>query len=147
MKQKEDLMIKCRSIEQSVSELSGGNKQKVVFGKWIGAGSDILILDCPTRGVDIGVKQAMYQLIYQMKKEGKSFVLISEELAELIGMSDRLIMMKDGNISGEEKRRQAISDLYRSGYLHCRLAVSQMMITCRKPYRASRSVRRGSCPR
>lgn len=57
------LSIKCRSMEQNVSELSGGNKQKVVFGKWIGAGSDILILDCPTRGVDIGVKQAMYQLI------------------------------------------------------------------------------------
>lgn len=108
--QKEDLSIKCRNVEQSVSELSGGNKQKVVFGKWIGAGSDVLILDCPTRGVDIGVKQAMYQLIYKLKKEGKSFIIISEELAELIGMSDRLVIMKDGAITQEFARSEDLSE-------------------------------------
>ncbi len=70
-KQVETLSIKCAGINQYVSALSGGNKQKVVFGKWIGRGSDVLILDCPTRGVDIGVKQAMYQLMYQMKKRRK----------------------------------------------------------------------------
>lgn len=108
--QRKELSIKCRSIEQRVAELSGGNKQKVVFGKWIGAGSDILILDCPTRGVDIGVKQAMYQLIYKLKKEGKSFILISEELAELIGMSDRLLMMKDGKITQEFTRSESLQE-------------------------------------
>ena len=76
----------------------GGNKQKVVFGKWIGSEADVLILDCPTRGIDIGVKASMYQLIYKMKKQGKSIILISEELPELIGMSDRILIMKDGKI-------------------------------------------------
>ena len=65
------LKIKCSDQNQAVSQLSGGNKQKVVFGKWIGCGSEILILDCPTRGVDIGVKQAMYQLMTRLKEEGK----------------------------------------------------------------------------
>lgn len=93
------LEIKCRDRFQYVSALSGGNKQKVVFGKWIGRGSDILILDCPTRGIDIGVKQAMYHLMTQLKKEGKSILIISEEMAELIGMADRIAVMKDGRLS------------------------------------------------
>ncbi|WP_150274487.1 sugar ABC transporter ATP-binding protein [Paenibacillus tepidiphilus] len=106
----EQLSVKCASMEQSVQSLSGGNKQKVVFAKWIGRGSDILILDCPTRGVDIGVKQAMYQLIYQLKSEGKSIIIISEELSELIGMSDRLLIMKDGRITGEFARSPQLSE-------------------------------------
>ncbi len=113
----DELSVKCRSIDQPVSDLSGGNKQKVVFAKWIGAGSDVLILDCPTRGVDIGVKQAMYQLIYKMKQEGTSFLIISEELAELIGMSDRLLIMKDGQISGEVERRRDLSESDVIGYM------------------------------
>ena len=108
--QRELLSIKCASINQSVNSLSGGNKQKVVFGRWIGNKSDILILDCPTRGVDIGVKQAMYQLMYSLKKEGKSIILISEELAEIIGMSDRILIMKDGAASGEFMRSSDISE-------------------------------------
>ena len=92
----DSMQIKCFSMNQGVSQLSGGNKQKVVFAKWVGCDSEILILDCPTRGIDIGVKQAMYQLMYRMKQEGKTIVLISEELTELIGMSDRLIVLKDG---------------------------------------------------
>lgn len=109
-KQINDLSIKCAEMNQYVSALSGGNKQKVVFGKWMGRGSEILILDCPTRGVDIGVKQAMYQLMYQMKKEGKSIVIISEEMAELIGMADRLIVMKDGEIKKEFPRSSSLSE-------------------------------------
>lgn len=111
------LSIKCREPRQAVSELSGGNKQKVVFGKWIGCDSEILILDCPTRGVDIGVKQAMYQLIYRMKKEGKSIIIISEELAELIGMSDRLLIMKDGKISGEVERSESVNESSVIGFM------------------------------
>ena len=98
-KQISDLSIKCADRDQAVSQLSGGNKQKVVFGKWIGRGSEVLILDCPTRGVDIGVKRAMYQLMTELKNEGKSIVMISEEMPELMGMSDRLIIMKDGRIT------------------------------------------------
>lgn len=105
-----NLSIKCSSMNQQVSQLSGGNKQKVVFGKWIGCDSEILILDCPTRGVDIGVKQAMYQLMVQLKNEGKAILMISEELPELIGMSDRVLIMKDGQITKEFKRSKDLSE-------------------------------------
>ena len=109
-KQIEGLSVKCADRDQQVSQLSGGNKQKVVFGKWIGRGSDILILDCPTRGVDIGVKRAMYQLMVQLKNEGKSILMISEEMPELMGMADRLIIMKDGKIMKEFMRSSDLSD-------------------------------------
>lgn len=102
--------IKAQSMEQYVSGLSGGNKQKVVFAKWMGRNSDILVLDCPTRGVDIGVKQAMYQLIIKLKHEGKSFILISEELSELIGLADRLLIMKDGEITKEFYRDKELAE-------------------------------------
>ena len=88
----------------AVSTLSGGNKQKVSFAKWTAKGSDVLIMDCPTRGVDIGVKQSMYAFIAQMKREGKAILLISEELSELIGMADKIIILKDFAVSGEFMR-------------------------------------------
>ena len=109
-KQIQDLSIKCAGMEQNVSALSGGNKQKVVFGKWIGRGSNILIMDCPTRGVDIGVKQAMYQMMYRMKQEGKTLVIISEEMTELIGMADRLLIMKDGEMKKEFARSSKLTE-------------------------------------
>lgn len=108
--QVEALSIKCASIDQQVKFLSGGNKQKVVFGKWTGRKSDILVLDCSTRGVDIGVKAAMYRLMEDMKKEGKSILMISEELTELIGMCDRLLIIKDGHVSGELKRGEVFNE-------------------------------------
>jgi len=103
-RQVRELQIKYNSADQLVSTLSGGNKQKVSFAKWIANDSEILILDCPTRGVDIGVKQFIYQLLYKMKLEGKSIIMISEELPELIGMSDRILIMKDGQITKEFTR-------------------------------------------
>ncbi len=109
-KQVKALMIKCQGAYQPVRALSGGNKQKVVFGKWIADDPDILILDCPTRGVDIGVKAAMYQLIYEMKQRGKSIIMISEELPELIGMCDRLLIVRDGQVSGEFFRKDGYDD-------------------------------------
>jgi len=105
-----NLSVKCADRDQSVAQLSGGNKQKVVFAKWIGRGSDVLLLDCPTRGVDIGVKRDMYQLMTEFKKQGKAILIISEELPELIGMSDRLIIMKDGRIAKEFQRSKTLSD-------------------------------------
>jgi len=104
------LQIKCQNAYQPVRALSGGNKQKVVFGKWCADDADVLILDCPTRGVDIGVKAAMYQLIYDMKKQGKSIIMISEELPELMGMCDRLLIMRDGAVSGEFYRKDGYND-------------------------------------
>ena len=71
-----------------------------------GADSNILIMDCPTRGVDVGVKAAMYKLMYEMKKAGKSILLISEELPELIGMSDRILIMKNGSVACEVMRNE-----------------------------------------
>lgn len=104
------LSIKCSSMNANVNSLSGGNKQKVVFGKWLATGADVLILDCPTRGVDIGVKSAMYSLIEELKNQGKSIIMISEEMAELIGMSDRLLVMKDGRITKEFERNGKITE-------------------------------------
>ena len=106
----EALKIKCSDQNQTVGQLSGGNKQKVVFGKWIGCGSEVLILDCPTRGVDIGVKQAMYQLMVTLKNEGKAILMISEELPELIGMSDRILIMKDGEVTKQFERSAELSE-------------------------------------
>jgi len=98
------MSTKMNSVDQFVSDLSGGNKQKVVLARWIGKDSDILILDSPTRGIDIGVKQDIYQLMDSMRRQGKSIIMISEELMELIGMCDRIIIMKDGEISNELPR-------------------------------------------
>lgn len=109
-KQIEDLSIKCAGKNYKVNTLSGGNKQKVVIGKWLASDSQILILYCPTRGIDVGVKAAMYQLMYDMKKAGKSIILISEELSELIGMSDRVLMMKDGKVTAERLRKDGLSE-------------------------------------
>lgn len=116
-KQIDKLQIKCSSMNQNVQYLSGGNKQKVVFGKWIGCDSQILILDCPTRGVDIGVKSAMYDLMEEMKKQGKSIIMISEELTELIGMSDRIVIMKDGKTSGSFTRNESLTGAQIIGHM------------------------------
>lgn len=105
-----ELAVKCRSNAQNCSELSGGNKQKVVLAKWMGNNSQILIMDCPTRGIDIGVKESIYKLMMQFKKEGRSMIMISEELPELIGMSDRVLIMKEGVISHEEARSTELSE-------------------------------------
>jgi ribose transport system ATP-binding protein len=104
------MSIKCRNESQLCKELSGGNKQKVVFSKWLAKDCDILILDCPTRGVDVGVKAEMYKLINELKNTGKAIVMISEELPELIGMSDRMLIFKDGEISKEIKRHKDIKE-------------------------------------
>ena len=106
----DEFRIKCSSINQEVRELSGGNKQKVSFAKWIGNNSSILVFDSPTRGVDVGVKTTMYRLLYDLKLKGYAIVIISEELSELIGMSDRILIMKDGGISKEFVRSADLRD-------------------------------------
>lgn len=105
-----NLEVKAASTETYCNTLSGGNKQKVVLAKWLAKGSDVMILDCPTRGIDIGTKASIYQLIESLKNSGKSIVLISEELPELIGMSDRIVMLKDGAVSGEFRREEEMTE-------------------------------------
>lgn len=109
-RQIETMRIKCINGKQFCNQLSGGNKQKVAFSKWLAAKSEIFILDCPTRGIDIGVKASMYQLINEFKKQGKAIIMISEELSELIGMSDRMIIMKDGKVTAEVMRNENVTD-------------------------------------
>lgn len=104
------MSTKMQGVDQFVSDLSGGNKQKVVLARWIGRDADILLLDSPTRGIDIKVKQDIYQLMDRMRKSGKSIVMISEELMELIGMCDRIIVMKDGKINGELTRSRDMDE-------------------------------------
>lgn len=109
-KEVERFRIKCMDEKQWVNTLSGGNKQKVSFAKWTAKDAEVLIMDCPTRGVDIGVKQFMYELIGQMKKEGEAILLISEEMTELIGMADKIVVMKDFQVSKEFMRSPELSE-------------------------------------
>jgi ribose transport system ATP-binding protein len=104
------ISVKMVDVNQFVSDLSGGNKQKVVLARWIGKNSDIIVLDSPTRGIDVKVKADIYALMSEMKKQGKSIILISEEILELLGMSDRILIMKDGAISGEFMRDPALTE-------------------------------------
>lgn len=104
------LKIKMASANQAVVYLSGGNKQKVVIGKWTANDARILLMDCPTRGIDIGVKAAVYALMEDFKKEGRSMIMISEELSELIGMSDRVLIMKDGQVSAIYRRDDGLEE-------------------------------------
>ncbi len=104
------MSTKMEGVTQFVSNLSGGNKQKVVLARWIGKNSDIIILDSPTRGIDVKVKADIYQMMDDMRKNGKSILMISEEIAELMGMADRIIIMKDGKISGEVTRNKDLKD-------------------------------------
>lgn len=100
-KYREQLNIKTPSIEQLVSNLSGGNQQKVVLAKWLLTNSRIIIFDEPTRGIDVGVKFEIYQIMRDLAKEGISIIMISSDMPELLGVSDRIIVMKEGQIVGE----------------------------------------------
>ncbi len=106
----ENMSVKMQNVDQFVSDLSGGNKQKVVVARWIGKDSDLVVFDSPTRGIDIKVKQDIYQLMDQMRKSGKSIIMISEELMELIGMCDRILIMKDGKLNGEVLRNEELTE-------------------------------------
>jgi ribose transport system ATP-binding protein len=109
-KHAERMSVKMVGVEQYVSELSGGNKQKVVLARWLGKGSDILVLDSPTRGIDVKVKADIYALMDDLKKQGKAIIMISEEIPELLGMSDRILIMKDGKINGTFMRDKNLGE-------------------------------------
>ncbi len=95
------LAIKTPSLQQKAMNLSGGNQQKIVIGKWLSADTDILIFDEPTRGIDVGAKSEIYRLLNDLAKQGKSIIMISSELPEILRMSHRVIVMCEGRITGE----------------------------------------------
>jgi ribose transport system ATP-binding protein len=105
-----DLAIKTPSIEQAVQNLSGGNQQKVVLAKWLFTGSKVLIFDEPTRGIDVGAKSEIYKLMNELAAQGVAIIMISSELPEVLGMSDRILVMHEGKITGELSREEATQE-------------------------------------
>jgi len=105
-KLKKQMNIKTPSIDQTTVNLSGGNQQKVVLGKWMFTDPDILILDEPTRGIDVGAKSEIYKIINELVEEGKSIIMISSELPELLGMCDRIYTLCEGEITGEHLKKE-----------------------------------------
>ena len=99
-RQRQELHIKMGPPEDPITSLSGGNQQKVLIGRWLANNPDILILDEPTRGIDVGAKYEIYCIIAELAKQGKSIIMISSEMSELIGMSDRIMVMCDGRVTG-----------------------------------------------
>ncbi len=108
---RDKLNIKCSSILQLALNLSGGNQQKVVLSKWLFANPDILILDEPTRGIDVGAKYEIYTIINQLAREGKAIIMISSELPEILGVCDRIYVMRDGKIVGEMPAKEASQEI------------------------------------
>jgi len=106
----EDVLIKTPSIEQAVQNLSGGNQQKVVLAKWLFTESRVLIFDEPTRGIDVGAKTEIYQLMNRLAETGAAIIMISSELPEILGMSDRILVMHEGEIAGELSREEATQE-------------------------------------
>ena len=98
---KDEIGTKAPSIEQKVGNLSGGNQQKALLGKWMFTEPDILIMDEPTRGIDVGAKYDIYCLMNQMVAQGKSVIMISSEMPELLGMCDRIYVMNEGKLLAE----------------------------------------------
>jgi ribose transport system ATP-binding protein len=97
----EPLRIKISSVEQGAGQLSGGNQQKVVLAKWLQRNCEVIVIDEPTRGIDVGAKYEIYQLINELAAAGKAVVMISSELPEVLGIADRVLVMRQGRISGE----------------------------------------------
>jgi len=103
--------VKCASIEQHTNNLSGGNQQKLLLAKWMFAEPDILILDEPTRGIDVGAKYDIYQTINELVAQEKSVLFISSDMPELLGMCDRIYIMNEGRIVGELSREEASQEI------------------------------------
>lgn len=105
-----ELNIRPAQLERLVSQLSGGNQQKVVLAKWLLVRADVLILDEPTRGVDVATKVEIYQIIRDLAERGVAVLLISSEMPEILGMSDRILVMREGRLMGEFTREQATEE-------------------------------------
>ena len=114
---RQKLRTKCPSVEQNVGNLSGGNQQKVLLAKWMFTEPDVLILDEPTRGIDVGAKYEIYCIINDLVAAGKSVIMISSELPEVLGMSDRIYIMNAAKIVGELKAEDASQEIIMANIL------------------------------
>ena len=110
------LNIKTPSVKQIAVNLSGGNQQKVVLSKWLFANPDVLILDEPTRGIDVGAKYEIYTIINRLAAEGKAIIIISSELPEVLGVSDRIYVMAAGRIAAEMPAAEATQEIDHEGH-------------------------------
>jgi ribose transport system ATP-binding protein len=106
----EKLSVRCNDLDQIVATLSGGNQQKVVIGKWLATEPRVLLLDEPTRGIDVGAKQEIYQLIFQLAARGLGLVVVSSEMPELLLLSDRVLVMCEGRRTGILRRSEATQE-------------------------------------
>jgi inositol transport system ATP-binding protein len=109
-KMRDQLRIKTPSLKQIIKYLSGGNQQKVLISRWLLTGPSILILDEPTRGIDVGAKAEVHRLMTELTRQGKTIIMISSELPEILGMSDRIMVMHEGNKTGELSRSEATQE-------------------------------------
>jgi inositol transport system ATP-binding protein len=109
-REKTRLEIKTPSMDQVIKLLSGGNQQKVLVSRWLLTVPDILILDEPTRGIDVGAKAEIHRLMCKLAQEGKAIIMISSELPEILGMSDRVLVMHEGKVGGEFERKDATQE-------------------------------------
>lgn len=107
---KQEYNVKCTSVNQNMNGLSGGNKQKVNLGRWLMKDLQLLIIDCPTRGVDVGVKAYIYHVMREAKKKGLTMLLITDELTEAMGMADNIVVMKDGAVKKKIGRSSHFSE-------------------------------------
>ena len=105
-----ELGIKTPSVEQNVNNLSGGNQQKVVIAKWVARRPRILIVDEPTRGIDVGAKAEVHALLARLAEQGFSIIVISSDLPEVLAVSDRVLVIKQGRINGELSRAEATQE-------------------------------------
>ena len=105
-KYRSDLRIKVPNINQMVINLSGGNQQKVVLAKTLAADPDVIIFDEPTKGIDVGAKQEIYNLMNELVAQGKAIIMVSSDMEEILGMSDRIIVLHEGMVSGELQRSE-----------------------------------------
>jgi ribose transport system ATP-binding protein len=105
-----DLRIRTPSTQQLAQHLSGGNQQKVVLAKWLATGARVLFLDEPTRGIDVGAKQEIYQLVHELADAGVAIILMSSDLPEVLGLADRVLVMREGRIAGEFARSEASAE-------------------------------------
>ena len=107
---RERLRIRCASTTQNITELSGGNQQKAIIAKWLAAGCDLMIFDEPTRGIDIGAKSEIYQIMRELATAGKGILMVSSELPELLGVCDRIVVYKEGRIASILDNRDATEE-------------------------------------
>ncbi len=106
-KYRKDLKVRSSGVYQTTMNLSGGNQQKVVLAKWLFSGPEVLILDEPTRGIDVGAKYEIYGIINELAASGKAVIVISSEMPELLGISDRIYVMNEGRFVAEMPAKQA----------------------------------------